>query len=106
APTVLVTLVGGWIAAAPAHAAAPQVSHTQVNVSLVGIDVCGFTVDSVVKGTDTFKVFLDGSGNVSIQDVSHVVSTLTNKANDKVVYVENASRDAFQPDAVVNRDGT
>jgi len=35
-----------------------------------------------------------------------VVSTLTNEANGKVVHVEAAGRDAFQPDPVVNRDGT
>ena len=102
----LMTLVAGWLAAAPAEAAAPQVTHTKVNVTLTGIDVCGFTVDSVVQGTDTFKVFLDRFGNVLIQDVSHVVSTLTNVANGKVVYVSNASRDAFTPDGVVNPDGT
>ena len=84
----LMTLVAGWLAAAPAGAAAPQVTHTKVNVTLTGIDVCGFTVDSVVQGTDTFKVFFDRFGNVSIQDVSHVVSTLTNEANGKVVHVE------------------
>jgi hypothetical protein len=104
--TGLMTLVAGLVAGAPAGAAAPQVSHTQVNVSLTGIDVCGFTVDSVVQGTDTFQVFIDRFGNVSIQDLSHVVSTLTNQANGKVVYVEGAGRDAFQPDPVVNRDGT
>jgi hypothetical protein len=104
--TGLMTLVAGWVAAAPAGAATPQVSHTQVNVSLTGIDVCGFTVDSVVQGTDTFEVFVDQFGNVSIQDLSHVVSTLTNEANGKVVYVEGVGRDAFQPDPVVNRDGT
>jgi len=82
------------------------VSHTQVNVSLPGIDVCGFTVDSVVQGTDTFQVRVDESGNVSIQDLSHVVSTLTNEANGKVVHVANAGRDAFQPSPVVNPDGT
>jgi hypothetical protein len=102
----LMTLVAGWLAAAPAGAAAPQVTHTKVNVTLTGIDVCGFTVDSVVQGTDTFKVFFDRFGNLSIQDVSHVVSTLTNVANGKVVYVSNAGRDAFTPDGVVNPDGT
>jgi hypothetical protein len=104
--TGLLTLVGGWLAEASAGAVPPQVSHTQVNVSLTGIDVCGFTVDSVVQGTDTFQVFVDKLGNVSIQDLSHVVSTLTNEANGKVVYVSNAGRDAFQPDPVVNPDGT
>jgi hypothetical protein len=105
--TGLMTLAAGWLAAAPAGAATPpQVSHTQVDVSLPGIDVCGFTVDSVVQGTDTFEVFTDRFGNVSIQDQSHVVSTLTNEANGKVVYVENASRDRFTPDLVVNPDGT
>jgi hypothetical protein len=105
--TGLMALVAGWVAAAPAGAATPpQVVHNQVDVSLPGIDVCGFTVDSVVQGTDTFEVFTDRSGNVLIQDQSHVVSTLTNEANGKVVYVENASRDRFTPDLVVNPDGT
>ena len=34
------------------------------------------------------------------------MDTLTNVANGKVVYVSNASRDAFTPDGVVNPDGT
>jgi hypothetical protein len=68
--------------------------------------MCGFTVDSVVQGTDTFVVFFDRFGNVSMtQDVSHVVSTITNVANGKVVYVANAGRDN-QPAPVVNPDGT
>ena len=62
--TGLMTLVAGWVAGAPAGAAAPQVVHTKVNVSLTNIDVCGFTVNSVIQGTDTFKVFFDKSGNV------------------------------------------
>src|SRR6476659_8006574 len=106
--TGLLTLVVGWLAGVPAGAATPpQVSHTQVDVPLPGIDVCGFTVDSVVQGTDTFEVFFDRFGNPStIQDVSHVVSTLTNEANGKVVYVGNASRDNFDAAPVVNPDGT
>jgi len=106
--TGLMTLVVVWLAGAPAGAATPpQVTHTQVDVSLPGIDVCGFTVDSVVQGTDTFEVFFDRFGNPStIQDESHVVSTLTNEANGKVVYVENASRDNFDAAPVVNPDGT
>lgn len=91
---------------AAAAGATPQVVHTKINVSLTGINQCGFTVNSVVQGTDTFQIFVDRSGNVAIQDVSHVVSTLTNEANDKVVYVDNASRDAFTPTGVVNQDGT
>jgi hypothetical protein len=104
--TGLMTLVAGSVAGAPAGAATPQVVHTKVNVSLTNIDQCGFTVNSVVKGTDTLQVFFDRSGNVAVQDVSHVVSTLTNVANGKVVYVDNASRDAFTPSGVVNPDGT
>ena len=104
--TGLMTLAAGWVAAAPAGAATPQVVHTKVNVSLTNIDVCGFTVNSVIQGTDTTQIFFDRSGNVAVQDVSHVVSTLTNVANGKVVYVANASRDAFTPDGVVNPDGT
>src|SRR3954454_20425896 len=72
--TGLMTLVGASVAAAPATAAPPEVSHTKVNVSLPGIKVCGFTVDSIVRGTDTFKVFVDRSGDVMIQDTAHVVS--------------------------------
>jgi hypothetical protein len=101
----LMTVVAGWVAGAPAGAATPQVVHTKVNVSFTNIDVCGFTVNSVVQGTHTFQVFVDGSGNVANQDESHVVSTLTNEANGKVVYVANASRDD-QPFPVVNSDGT
>jgi hypothetical protein len=105
--TGLMTLAAGWVAAAPAGAATPpQVVHTNVNVSLTNIDVCGFTVNSAIQGTDTMQVFVDSSGNVAIQDQSHVVDTLTNVANTKVVYVANASRDAFTPDGVVNPDGT
>jgi hypothetical protein len=106
AVTGLMTLVAVWLAGASAGAATPQVSHTQISVSFTGIDVCGFTVDSVVKGTDTFAVFFDQSGNVSrMQDESHAVSTLTNEANGKVVYVEQSGRDRFSP-PVVNPDGT
>jgi hypothetical protein len=103
----LMTLLAGWLAAAPAGAATPEVSHTKVNVSLTGIDVCGFTVDSVIHGTDTFHVFFDRFGNVSwLQDNAHVVSTLTNQANGKVVHVSGSGRDRFQPSPVVNPDGT
>ena len=106
AVTGLVTLAAGWLAGAPAGAATPQVSHTQVNVSFTGIDVCGFTVDSVVQGTDTFEVFFDQSGNVSsMQDETHYVSTLTNEANGKVVHVGGSGRDSFTS-PVANPDGT
>jgi hypothetical protein len=106
--TGLVAVVGGWLAGTPAVAATPpQVFHTQVDVSLPGIDVCGFTVDSVVKGTNTFEVFFDKSGNPStFQSVSHVVSTLTNKANGKVVNVGASGRDNFDAAPVINSDGT
>jgi hypothetical protein len=105
--TGLMTLAAGWLAAAPAGAATPQVVHTKVNVSLTNIDVCGFTVNSVIQGPLTTQIFFDRSGNVAVeQDESHVVSTLTNVANGKVVHVGNASRDAFTPDGVVNPDGT
>jgi hypothetical protein len=103
--TALMTLAAGWLAEAPAAAAMTQVFHTQVNVRLTNIRVCGFKVDSVIQGTDTFQLFSDANGNVSVQDVSHVVSTLTNRANGKVVYVDNASRDSL-PAPVVNADGT
>jgi hypothetical protein len=73
----------------------------QINQSIPNIDVCGFTVDSVVQGTFTSQ----DSGS-SIQTESHVVSTLTNVTNGKVVYVEGSGRDRFQLDPVVNRDGT
>ena len=103
---IAVLTLGALVFAGPVGAAPPEVVHEKVNVSFPGIDVCGFTVDSVVQGTHTFQVFVDRVGNVSIQDESHVVSTLTNQANGKVVYVSNASRDAFTPAGVVNPDGT
>jgi hypothetical protein len=43
---------------------------------------------------------------MSFQDTSHVVSTLTNVANGKVVHVDNAGRDAFGGPGVENPDGT
>ena len=105
--TGLTTLVAGWLAAAPAGAATPtQVFHTHVSVPPASTDVCGFTVDSVVTGTDTYQTFVDASGNISIQQESHAVSTLTNTANGKVVYVEQTGRDNYQPNGVVNPDGT
>ena len=94
------------LAAAPAGAATPQVVHTKINLSFPNIDQCGFTVNSVVQGTATFQVRVDRAGNVTMKNVSHVVSTLTNVANGKVVHVSNAGRDAFTPDGVVNPDGT
>jgi hypothetical protein len=94
------------LTAVPAAAAPPEVVHTKVDVSLKNIDQCGFRVNSVIQGTDTTKISVDRAGNVAVQDVSHVVSTLTNRANGKVVHVANASRDAFTPSGVVNPDGT
>ena len=104
--TGLMTLVAGWLAAAPAGAATPTVVHTKVNVSLPGINVCGFTVDSVVQGTSTVHVFTDQSGNMTEQDTTSVVSTLTNEANGKVVHVAASGRDRFTPSPVANPDGT
>jgi len=60
--TGLMTLTAGWLAEAPAVAATTQVFHTQVNVSLTNIRVCGFRVDSVIQGTDSFELFFDASG--------------------------------------------
>jgi hypothetical protein len=82
------------------------VVHTKVNVSLTHIDQCGFTVDSVVHGTATSQTFVDASGNVTIQNEAHVVSTLTNVANGKMVNVSGSGRDRFTPDGVVNPNGT
>jgi streptogramin lyase len=103
--TGLMTFAAGWLAAAPAGAATTQVFHTKVNVSLPNINVCGFTVDSVVQGTDTFQVFTDQSGNMSSQEETHLVSTLTNEANGKVVHVAQSGRDST-PFPVVHPDGT
>jgi hypothetical protein len=94
------------VTAAPAGAATPEVVHTKLDLFLPGIDECGFTVNSVVQGAITIQTFVDRSGNVTIQVVGHVVSTLTNQENGKVVHVSSASRDAFTPDGVVNADGT
>lgn len=102
----LMTLGAAWIAPTSAQAATPQVDHSRVDVSLPGIDQCGFTVNSVVRGTDTFQIFVDPSGNLSFQDVAHITSTLTNVANGKVVYVDQAGRDAWSDTGVVNPDGT
>src|SRR4051794_10530330 len=90
----------------PSDAGAVQVVHTKVNVSLTNIDQCGFTVNSVIRGTNTFKVSFDKLGNASFQSEGHIVSTLTNVANGKVVHVDSAGRDAFSDAGVVNHDGT
>jgi len=45
------------MAAGPAGAATSQVFHMQINQSIPNIDVCGFTVDSVVQGTFTSQDF-------------------------------------------------
>jgi hypothetical protein len=106
--TGLMTFVVGWLAGSPAGAATPpQIFHTQVDVSLPGIDVCGITVDSVIEGTNTFQVFFDQFGDpATFQSVTHVVSTLTNETNGKVVHVEAAGRDRFDAAPVVQPDGT
>src|SRR6478752_3850727 len=98
--TGLMTLAGGWTAGAPAGAATPEVSHTKIDLSLTSLHQCGFTVNSVVRGTFTEQVFTDRSGNVRVRDVAHVVSTLTNQANGKVVHVDSAGPDTFTPDGV------
>lgn len=104
--TGLMTLVAGWVAAAPAGAATPQVFHEKLDLSFSNIDECGFTVNSRVQGTHTSQTFVDRYGNVSFQDEAHVVSTLTNVENGKVVYVDSAGRDAYGDPGVVNPDGT
>jgi len=58
------------------------------------------------RGTNTLKVSFDKSGNASFQIEGHVVSTLTNVANGKVVHVDSAGRDAFSDAGVVPPDGT
>jgi hypothetical protein len=92
--------------AGEAPSTAASQSPVRVHVSLTGIDVCGFTVDSVVTGTDKAREFTDKAGNLWVQDESHIVSALTNEANGKVVYVDSAGRDLFQPIPVLNPDGT
>ena len=102
--TVLFVLLGAATAAATVP---PVISHTSVDVSLPGIDVCGFTVDSVVQGTNTFQVFFDSSGApATFQSVGHVISTLTNEANGKEVHVEGSGRDRFSAALTANPDGT
>lgn len=103
AATGLAALVTAFLAQVPAAADTPP---NKVDFSYTGIPVCGFTVDSVVQGTDTARGFVDNAGNFWVQDESHIVSTLTNEANGKVVHVEGSARDLFQPDPVVNPDGT
>jgi hypothetical protein len=105
--TGLMTLAAGGLAAAPAGAGArPQVFHMKLDLSLTNLDQCGFTVDSVVKGTITTQTFVDAAGNVTIHQEAHAVSTLTNTANLKVVHISGSGRDLFTPNGVVNPDGT
>lgn len=96
----------GLLSALPATAQTTSPSPVRVHLSINGIDVCGFTVDSVVDGTDTSRLFVDRAGNLWVQDESHIVSKLTNESNGKVVYVTGSGRDRFQPMPVLNPDGT
>ena len=65
-------------------------------------EVCGFTVNNVLKGTLIFKVTADASGTASYQSIAHVLQTMTNQANDKVVYVDNSGRDAWSDGGVLH----
>ena len=94
--TGVMTLVVGWVTAAPAGAAVPQFFHMKINQSF-HFSQCGFTFDSVVRGTLTSEVFFNRSGVVIENDEAHVVSTLTNEANRKVVYVGGGGLDRFTP---------
>jgi len=60
----------------------------------------------VVQGTLTIHVFTDQSGNMTEQDTSSVVSTMTNEANKKVVHVGSSGRDRSTLSPVANPDGT
>ena len=106
--TGLTAVAAGSAVAGPALAATPQFIHQQINFSPPGgIDQCGLHMTSVVQGTFTSEMFVDATGNVTVeQDEAHVVSTMTNVKNGKVVYVEASSRDRFDLAPVVNRDGT
>jgi hypothetical protein len=103
---IAVALAVTTLTSAPAGAATTDVVHMKLDLFLPGIDQCGFTVNSVVRGAITAQTFVDRSGNVKVQVVGHAVSTLTNQANGKVVHVSSAGRDAFTPDGVVNADGS
>jgi hypothetical protein len=93
------------VAGTPAEAATPEIVHTTLDQSLIGIKQCGLKVNSVVQGTMTTQTFVR-SGTVVQQVTASVVSTLTNPRNGKVVHVDNAGPDFFTTDGVVNRDGT
>jgi hypothetical protein len=75
-------------------------------VSLTGIDQCGFVVDGVSQGTDTFQGSVHSSRTLSFQDPSYAVSTLTNAANGKVVTVDTAGRDSWSDAKAFNPDDT
>jgi hypothetical protein len=94
-----------WVPGTAAAAAAPEIVHSRLDLSLTGIDECGFTVNSVIQGSLTQQTFVR-SGTVVQQTLASVVSTLTNTANGKVVHVDSAGRDSYTPDGVVNPDGT
>ena len=102
----LMTLGAGLLAASPAAAGtAPEVFHQRLNESFT-TQVCGFSVNNVLKGTVIFKTTFDASGTASYQSIAHVVQTMTNQANDKVVYLDNSGRDAWSDDGVLNPDGS
>ena len=86
----------GWLAAAPAGSRAPGDSHQ----GQCDVDRYRCIQDhGGLRGArnDTFKVFFDRFGNVSIRDVSHVVSTLTNRQRQGGVRPATRTGDAFTP---------
>ena len=89
----------------PAQAATPQVTHTKIRLTLSDDVLCGLTMTSVVRGVRTSKVTTDRSGVTSYQTTGHVVRTMTNPANGKVIHIASSGRDASS-DGVVNPDGT
>ena len=104
--TGLMTLGAGSLAAAPAAAGTPpEVFHQRLRDSF-STQVCGFTVNNVLKGTLTFKTTVDASGIASFQSEAHVVQTMTNPLNGKVVHLDNSGRDAWSDGGVLNPDGT
>ena len=63
-------------------------------------------VNNGLKGTLIFKTTVDATGTASFQSEAHVLQTMTNPVNGKVVHLDNSGRDAWSDGGVLNPDGT
>jgi hypothetical protein len=97
--TGLIAIAGALLPAGPAGAS-PEIDHAQIDETEIGVeDYCGLTVDIRSEGTVTTQLSERFQGEI------HIVQTITNEANGRVVYVETSNHQTFEG-PMPNPDGT